>query len=441
MLDGKGNGLKNISWLSLLLLGSAEIAVAQTTASRPPSFGAAPRINRQATPTRHIGIRGAVDVSYDSNAFGLSDEAVRRATLAGRSKDDFQITPSLQLDIFVPFGRQSAFLRGQIGYDFNVKNPRLDRERIGLDGGVNLQLIGSCSTSVSGSYVRARSNAGDVFAVTPVLVTARSNTEERKSFGLNGTCGGPIGLSPSFGYHHSETRNSLASFKLNDSNQDSFDGSIGYQRPTLGRIAIYGTYAEGEYLRRNIFGLPSTIPGIPLDGVKSYSVGGRFERDIGSRASGTIAIGFSWVDPKSVFSRKFRGSTYSLDLNVRPTDRLSIDVIASRSADLSNTVAATFSLTEIYALNGTYRLNRKIGVNFGSSYQKRDYRERAQPVDQSTFVSNDEFIRAYGGVVYDLNRRLRLNGLISQQRRKSDNPFFNYNNTTISVGASLALGR
>ena len=228
---------------------------------------------------------------------------------------------------------------------------------------------------------------------------------------------------------------------LNDSNQDAFNGSIGYQRPSLGRIAIYGSYVEGEYLNRNIIGLPATIPGIPLDGVKSYSAGVRYERDIGSRISGAVAVGYSWVDPKSLFSSKFRGSTYSLDLSIRPNDRLNVDLLASRATDLPNTVFATYSVKDVYALNGTFRLNRKMRFNFGSAYQKRNYHQNAQAVDGAAVVRNDEFVRAYVGLAYDLNRRLRLHSLFSQQRRKSDSVFFNYHNTTVSVGASLALGR
>lgn len=428
------------SWLGLLLLGSAEIAFAQTTSNLPPSFGAAPRSNRGA-PTRQISIRAAVDASYDSNAFGLSDAALRRGSANGRSKDDFQITPSLLLDIFVPFGRQSAFLRGQVGYDFYANNSQLNRERISLNGGASIQAIGNCSITPNASYARTRSNSGDIFAVSPTAVVDRVNTQEFKSIGIDTSCAGAIGISPTLSYRHSETRNSTEFFKLNDSNQDSFDGSIGYQRPSLGRIAIYGTYSKGEYLNRNVLGLPNIFPGIPADGVTSYSLGGRFERDIGSRASGSISVGYSWVDPKAIFSRKFRGNTYSLNLHLRPSDQLTSDIAVTRSTDLSNTVFATFAVTQVYNINSTYRLNRKMALNFGSSYQKRDYRQNAEAVDNGAVIANDKFIRAYTGVVYDLNRRLRLNGLISQQRRKSDNAFFNYNNTTVSVGASFALGR
>jgi hypothetical protein len=435
-----GKRLKNRQvLLGLLLIGSAEIALAQTTASRPPSFGAQPRPTQ--TVSRTIGIRAAVDASYDSNAFGLNDALIARGSLGQRSKDDITITPSLQLDIALPFGRQSAYLRGVIGYDFFLNNPQLERERIQLDGGVNVQVGSGCSGLVNGAYGRFRSNPGDIFAVDGEPLIRSVNTQETRSFGVRGQCGGAIGLTPSVGYQHSENRNSSPFFQLNDSNSDSFDASLGYSRPSLGRISIYGTYTTAEYLNRNVLGLPFDIPNVPNDGVKSYSAGLRFERSIGTRIAGTVAAGYTWVDPKNLFSSRFRGSSYSASLNVRPYDRMSIDVLASRSAEVSNTVFASYSLTEVYSLNGTLRLNGQTSVNFGSSYQTRDYRGRFATVDQAVLLSEDEFIRAYVGVAYDLNRRIRLNGLFSQQRRKADNPLFNFNNTTVSLGVSLALGR
>ena len=92
-------------------------------------------------------------------------------------------------------------------------------------------------------------------------------------------------------------------------------------------------------------------------------------------------------------------------------------------------------------MNSSYRLNERTRLSFGSSLQKRDFRQSGLTNDLARALTNDEFIRAYGAVNYDLNRRLRLNALVSQQRRKADDPAFGFNNTTVSVGASLALGR
>lgn len=437
-LDKRKKGLNKNAWVALLLIGCGEAAIAQTTASRPPTIGSAGRPSEQ---ERHISIRAAVDASYDSNTFGLSDLLVERGALRGRSKDDFSFTPSLSIDAFLPFGRKSVYARGSIGYDFFARNTQLNRENINLGLGGNIQVTNSCSAGADANYTRSRSNAGDVFAVSDVPLVRDVNTVEYRSYGVQAQCAGLIGISPSVGYRHSETRNNTSLFGFNDSNQDTFDASIGYQRPTLGRLSIYGNYSKGEYPNRNVLGLPNTIPGIPQDGVTSYSAGMRFERSIGSRISGAASFGYSWVDPKAIFSQKFRGTTYSLSVNIIPTNRMSLDVITSRSAQLSNSVFASYSVTDIRAINGTYKINDRLSANFGVSQQRRNYRETAAVVDQSAFISKDKFTRAYGGFAYNLNRRIRLNGLVSQQRRQTDNPLFRYNNTTATLGASLSLGR
>lgn len=425
----------------LLLIGSGEAAIAQTTSARPPSFGASPRPSAGA-PARRMNIRAAVDVGYDSNVFGINEALLRaRGVPLGRSKDDVTVTPSIQLDILLPLGRQSVFAQGSIGYDFHSNNGRLDRERINLGLGANLQVTSGCSASVTGNYLRQRSNAGDVYAVSDVPLVRRTNTEELRSIGAQALCGGAIGLTPGFGYSHSETRNTNPFFKLNDSNRDSFNLSLGYSRPTLGRISVYGTYSEGEYLNRNILGLPGVIAGLPADGIKSYSAGVQYERNIGTRLSGRVALGYSWVDPKSPFSSKFRGASYSAALNYDPSDRLGIDLLVARSVDLPNSAFASYSITDVYSVNATYRLNERTSVNFGAARQKRNFRQRAATVDQVAFVSKDKFDRFYGGFAYDLNRRIRLNGLVSHQRRDPDNPLFRYNNTTASLGVSLSLAR
>lgn len=426
------------AWVALLLIGCGDAAIAQTTSTRPPSFGSAGRVG---TPTRHINIRAHLDGSYDSNVFGLSDALIERDGLRGRSKDDFSLAPSLSVDLFLPFGRESVYARGTLGYDFYASNTQLNRERINLALGGNVQVTTTCSAGADATYNRTRSNAGDVFAVTDLQGIRSGNTVEFRSIGGQAQCAGVVGISPSFGYTHSEVRNSLPFFQLNDSNQDTFDGSIGYQRPSLGRLSIYGNYSEGTYLNRNVLGLPNVFPGIPNDGVKNYSVGARYERSIGTRLSGAVSLGYSWVDPKAVFSQKFRGTTYSVNLNVIPTTRLSLDLVASRSAQLSNTVFASYSITQIYGVNGTYKLNDRLDLNFGTSVQKRNFHQTAATIDQGAFLSNDTFTRTYGGFVYNLNRRIRLNGLVSQQRRSADDALFRYNNTTASLGVSLALGR
>lgn len=431
----EGKGLKKSYWSLLLLLGPADIAIAQSS-NLPPTVGAAARPNSSA-PARRIGLRAAVDASYDSNVFGIS--RAREFTLGGRSKSDISITPSVQIDAFVPLGRNSVFVRGLVGYDFYVENSQLNRERIDLDGGGTVQVASTCTVSPNISYGRARSNAGDVFIVTGDPALVRRNVEERMTLGAEAACSRSSGLSLTAGYNHTTFRNSAPIFKQNDLDQDGFNGSIGYQRPTLGRLAIYGNYSTVEYLKRlDITGRPDLI--------RSYGTGLQFERNIGSRASASISAGYSWVEPRSN-TGKFSGSSYSASLNLRPSDRLSVDLLISRSVDFATSTFASFTISENYALNGTYRLSQRLSANFGASQQKRDFRFSNVLPGINLPISNDVFTRAYGGLVYDLNRRLRLNALISQQKRDSKDVFalsnseFDYNNTTVSIGASISFGR
>ena len=118
-----------------------------------------------------------------------------------------------------------------------------------------------------------------------VALIRNTNTEEVASVGGQGQCGSAVGISPGAGYRHTTIRNDTAQFEFNNSNQDTFNANLGYQRPALGRLSLYGNYTKGTYINRNVLGLPDVIPGIPNDGVESYSAGLQFERSIGTRAS------------------------------------------------------------------------------------------------------------------------------------------------------------
>ena len=102
---------------------------------------------------------------------------------------------------------------------------------------------------------------------------------------------------------------------------------------------------------------------------------------------------------------------------------------------------SSLSVSEVYSINATYRLNQRVDLNVGTSLTKQNFHQTARTIDQVEFISKDKFTRTYGGFVYNLNRRLRLNGLVSHQRRSADNPLFRYSNTSATLGVSLSLGR
>lgn len=377
---------------------------------------------------RSLSIRPSVQLVYDSNVYKVG----RQSNLAaGPQTDDVSISPGLNVDISLPLGRQRVFLAGYAGYDFFMKNSRLDRERIGLDGGADLRLIGSCSTTVNIGYARAQ---GDL--ANGLSLFAAPNTEERVSYGANASCGSAIGLQPGIGYSHQKIRNSNRSFFTTNSTSDNYQASLAYVRPSFGSLSIFGTYGEARYDDR----VP-LIPGVPTgfrEGIDSYSVGLRYEREIGARLRGSISGGYNWVNPK-IGNQTFRGANYSLALDYRASERLTASVTAARSADLPNLINVLYAITDAFTLNGNYRLNPRISLNFGGTYQNRKLRASEVLVGTPFIATRDELLQLNFGAGYDLGQKLRLNLGFTRQQRRSDNEFFRYNANQVVFGASYQL--
>lgn len=383
---------------------------------------------RQDEQRRTFNIRPAIQLGYDSNVY-----KVGRATplQSGPKTDDISISPGLNIDISLPLGRQRVFLSGYAGYDFYMRNSRLDRERIGLDGGATLRLVGSCSTTFSGGYARAQ---GDL--ANGLSLFAIPNTEQRVTVGVDATCGSAVGLQPSVGYTRQTVRNSNNSFFATNSDSNSYRASLAYVRPSFGSLSIYGNFAESNYTDRVpvVLGVPSSF----REGIKSYGVGLQYSRNIGARLRGSVSGGFNWVDP-NLGGQRFRGVNYAANLDYTASERLAFNFTAGRSADLPNLVNVLYSITDNFALNGTYRLNPRIVLNFGGNYQRRKLRASEVLIGNPFTASRDELLQLSIGAGYDLGQRLRLNAGFTHQQRRSDNDFFRYNANQVVIGASYQL--
>jgi hypothetical protein len=377
---------------------------------------------------RSVSIRPSIQLAYDSNIYKVS----RSSTLvAGPLADDISVSPGVALDISLPLGRQRVFLAGYAGYDFYLKNDRLNRERIGLDGGADLRVVGSCSTTLTAGYARAQ---GDL--ANGLSLFAAPNTEQRVTLSADARCGGPVGLQPAIGYTHQTVRNSNTSFVATNSTSDSYRGSLAYVRPSFGSLSLYGNYAESRYDDR----VP-TLPGVPAnlrEGIKSYGVGLQYSREIGARLRGSISGGYNWVDPK-LGGEKFRGANYALSLDYSASERLAVGITAARSADLPNLLNVLYSITDTFGMTASYRLNPRISLNAGGSYQKRRLRASEVLVGSPFVATRDELLQLTAGAGYDLGQKLRLNLGFTHQQRRSDNDFFRYNANQVVIGASYQL--
>jgi hypothetical protein len=375
---------------------------------------------------RRLSIRPTIQLIYDSNVFKVNPRA---ALGAGPQTSDVSVSPGLNVDISLPLGRQRVYLSGFAGYDFFLRNSRLDRERIALTGGADLRLVGSCAATTELTYGRSQ---GDL--ANGLSLFAIPNTEERVTLRADARCGGPIGLQPGIGYTREKIENSNNAFAVGNSVSDTYRASLAYVRPTFGSLSAFGSYTDARYNDR------TTATGAPIfgEGIESYVVGLRFERQIGARLRGSIAGGYNWVNPK-LGGRSFRGPNYDASIDYRASERLNLSFAAARRAELPNLLNVQYSITDNFNFRAVYQANPRLDLNMGASYSKRDLRQSSAAVGLPFFADRDELTQLNLGAGYLIGRKLRLNAGFSHQRRRSDNDFFRYNANQVSIGASYEL--
>lgn len=384
---------------------------------------------RAATPQeRGVSISPTVRLTYDSNVLG-GRRVVRDDNISGT--DDVQLSPSLAVNIVYPFGRQSAFLGGSIGYDFYRRHDELNRERISLDGGVNIRGPASCASVLGVGYSRRQSDVEDlILAPDGSTLVNVVNVQETRRYSANISCGPAIGLRPGLGYTRSETRNS-GRREFQNIISDTYRGSLGYARPSFGQLSLYISHQDGRYPNRELL-----TGGAGNDGIKVYSGGLSYDREIGSRLGGTVSIGYTKVDPKSSDVHKFDGLSYSAAVRYQPFDRLSTSISASRSAEQSNLLAVSYSISTAYTFNGTYRINDRFSAPFGARYSTRRF--RSSPLVPGALTgSEDRTFNANMGVRFQARQRLSFALDTAYRKRTSDTQLLDYSSKQISATVGL----
>src|SRR5437588_164966 len=98
------------------------VQVLSMTAAAALSALAAPALAQE---TRPLGVQAVISEIYDSN---VARSSYLLASARGVTQSDWITEPGVTLNLNKTFGRQSAFLRGSVGYDFYARNTRLNSE-------------------------------------------------------------------------------------------------------------------------------------------------------------------------------------------------------------------------------------------------------------------------------------------------------------------------
>jgi len=372
-------------------------------------------------PVRRIDIGLGAQLDYDSNVLRSG------SNVSGRGKDDIIASPTLNTDILLPFSRNSLYLNGTLAYRFYRHHTELNREAINLNGGGELRLGQRCAIDGDVSWRRQQTDLGDIYdALDP------KNTEQSLTESARASCNRGLGFAPSAGVTHRTVTNSAQIRKENNFNVDTVDVALGYSRPLFGTIAVYGIWSDATYPDRI-----AIAPGAN-DGTRTYQLGVRYERDIGTRLRGKVSLGWSKVNPKLAGVPGFQGLFYSTDITALVNERLQLAVSAARTVEQSNLLSISYSITDMANAEARYAFSPLVRLVVGATWTRRNL-HRSPAVLDPVFVPDDRLWDLHARLSFRHSNRLSFGLDASYRDRQSRTNFDNYNSFRAGISAQFTL--
>lgn len=369
-----------------------------------------------------VGVRA--ESYYDNNISRSSSLLTSQRNL---SKDDYVLLPAVTATLVQPFGRQSVFLNGDVGYAFHRYNDELNRRRAKVSGGVG-GILGPCRPVLFGSYQAAQSDLANLDIGTT------KNLQQVFATGVGAQCARSSGPGASFMVQRSDVKNSALRVKESDTTTEVANVQLLYSRPTLGTFSAGFGYSSSEFPNR-------IIPGRPVgDGffTQSYFVG--YSRKIGQRLTVTGQGGLTHL--KREFSptgtdQSFNSKTYSGDVTYGLGERIEFEVRGSRAIMPSQQVGKTFDKTTKADALVRYKAGDRLSFEGGYSWQKIN--SNADTASALLVVTNAETDAIYGNVSFSPNDRLSLSLNVRYEERDANLPQFTYTATRIGVSAQTSF--
>ncbi len=370
----------------------------------------APPINAQ------FGIR------YDSNV-AASSQAL--ATSRGLTRSDEIFSPALAVNYTKQMGALGLFVQGVGGYDFYANNSILNRERIGVLGGVSAQLSG-CQFTPRASYMRRQSDLQDL------NVGITKNTEEDVTVGLDAVCNGFGRLVPSASVQQTWANNSAIGRNSSDYKSFSANAGLGYQAGSFGTISLVGQYADTQYQNRFI----PLFASFQEDGYKVYSGGVHYEKDLDA----AIKIGASLYQTSLSYgggNQNFSGLTYDATVTYQPDLRFDVTAHFARQTSPSNRLDAAYSIDQILSADAGYRLTSRMRAGLGISNRRQNF-EGANLIF-ATDLTKQTVTSFYGSLGFNVTSRMNLAFIARHDQRHADLAAYSYADTQIGLTLSQAF--
>jgi hypothetical protein len=389
------------------------LAGAGSALADPPAMGDRPGLQ----------IGTVQQLIYDSNV-ARTDSAL--ASVRGVTPSEFIWIPELTVAFDHAFGPETLILKGTAGYDFHSSNQILNGERLDVFGSVKSR-FGRCDAALSGDYARLPSTLDQL----NVSVTHNEVTEETAS--LTAQCGGAVGLVPSVALAEQWASNSSGQIANSDFRSFTATPAIGYRRRALGEISLYGSFQDVTYPNRDLLLGPASLQ----DGYQLFGAGMRFDRRLAARIQATFRIGFAALRPADASIPGFNGLTYGVNVNARVTGRISAHLTFDRDIMPSTWQDVTYGISNVATAQVDYRIGPRLTLNLGVSQTTDRYHGVA--LLPGVDIQHDRIEAAFGGISYDLGRRIKLRLEARREARRADLFGYNYDDTQVALSAVAAL--
>lgn len=399
---------------AILCFGLTGAAVAQGQPQMP-----------QVEPKRDWAIDGRITANYDSNIARLGKGAVNQR---GLTATDWTVTPTVSGRLVQPLGQQYLFVEGSAAYDFHRRNEQLDRERFQATAGGGA-VVGPCRPMAFVNYEASQSDLADL--------DLASSRNRLRSVGaaLGMQCGRAVGPGVMVIAQRTDAKNSANTLKIQDRTQETLSASLLYGAPNLADLALTWTYANTEFPNR-------VNPGRPVgDGFWTQSIGGRLQRDFGSRL--TVGVSGSRVLVKREFSPagdplKFNSTTWQADAAYRLGRRILLELDLLREIRPSGRPGKIIDVVEGADGRIRYRLNPRTSVTVGHAYQQ--VKSNGDTLGFARGVVTNAYTNGtYGSVEFRTPGRLGLTLDVRHEDRNTNLPIFNYISTRVGLTTRVSF--
>jgi hypothetical protein len=368
---------------------------------------------------RGLTVQPAFRAVYDSNIARSSEEVARARGLV---REDVRLTPGLGFRLGIPLGFTRFYLEGEAGYDFHLRNERLDRERLQSRAGLETR-VGRCVFGIEGQASRSQIELDEVIvgpAVNRLDTLAATGTV---------SCSREAGISPfaSVGYRQADNSQELR--RTADYEVRTVEGGLAYRAPTLGELVTSIRHRSIEYPNRRI------APGA-TEGFNALDLGVRFSRNLGSAVRGVLSASYTEVETDRG-EQLFSGLTYAANFRFLPNARLQPALTVERRVDTSNRIGSLYQVEELVRAEALYRISPSARASVAATWSDRRY-QLSQVVVVPQLTREDRFLAR---AAFDLNIRRNISlGLFAEhEKREADVPLFDFESTRIGLSTRLTL--